>query len=153
MPKPGEAHEKLARCAGVWIGEESMPPSVWAPDGLTATGRREARMALGGFALITDYRQTVNGATTYEGHSVTIYDEGTQRYLMYWFDSMGSPVNVFTGAIQDDEMVMVGPGPGGGKMRNTATYGEDGVLSVFSETSTETDQWLTALEARYERQV
>ena len=109
-------------------------------------------MALGGFALITDYRQTVNDATTYEGHSVTVYDQTEQCYLLYWFDSMGSPVNVFTGAIQDDEMVMVGPGPGGGKMRNTSNYGEDGVLTVLSETSTEADQWLTALEARYERQ-
>jgi hypothetical protein len=153
MPKPGEAHEKLACGAGVWIGEEKMPPSPWAPDGIIAVGRHEARMALGGFALITDYRQTVNDATTYEGHSVTVYDDRAQRYLMYWFDSMGSPGNVFTGDIQGGEMVMVGPGLGGGKMRNTSNYAEDGVLTVLSETSTEADQWLTALEARYERQV
>jgi hypothetical protein len=71
---------------------------------------------------------------------------------MYWFDSMGSPVNVFKGDIQGDEMVMTGPGAGGGQMRHTSNYAEDGVLTVFSETSTEAGQWLTAFEARYERQ-
>jgi hypothetical protein len=152
MPKPGEAHEKLARCSGVWVGEEKMPPSPWAPDGITATGRNEARMALGGFALITDYRQTVGGATTFEGHSVTVYDQAGQCYVMYWFDSMGSPMNVFKGDIRGDEMVMTGPGPGGGQMRNTSDYAEEGVMRAVSETSTEADQWLTALEARYERQ-
>ena len=46
---------------------------------------------------------------------------------------------------------VLGPGPGGGRMRHTSTYAEDGSLTVLSETSTEADQWLTAFEARYER--
>ena len=33
MPKPTEAHQKLAALAGRWTGSETIPPCPWDPKG------------------------------------------------------------------------------------------------------------------------
>lgn len=57
MPQPTDAHRKLARLAGEWTGEEKVFPSEWDPEGGVALGRTSARVALGEFAVVTDYEQ------------------------------------------------------------------------------------------------
>jgi hypothetical protein len=57
MPKPTPGHLRLKKLEGHWEGEETMHPSQWDPKGGTATGRTQGRLALNGFALISDYDQ------------------------------------------------------------------------------------------------
>jgi hypothetical protein len=151
MDIPGltEYHHLLARGAGVWSGEEVMAPSSWAPDGTRAVGHIVARMALNGYALISDYRQEQNGEITYEGHSVTTYDPEEECYVMYWFDSLGSRTNVFLGHLDGGKLVMVGVGPDDSQMRNTSDYREDGAIRMTSEVSSDGTAWATVLEGHY----
>ena len=69
MPQPSAEHSRLERLAGDWEGEEIMHPSKWAPEGATAVGRLKNRLALNGFALISDYEQERDGVVTFTGHA------------------------------------------------------------------------------------
>jgi hypothetical protein len=65
-PTPNEQHRRLELLAGVWRGTETMHPSQWDPNGGTAEGTNEIRVALNGFALVTDYRQLRDGQPTWD---------------------------------------------------------------------------------------
>ena len=107
-PELTDKHHQLAKGTGTWVGEETMPPGVWIPKEITAQGRREVRIGLGGFALITDYTQTTDGVVTYEGHGVTLWDATEECYVMHWFDSAGSPFLVqgrLRGRRPDDDRI------------------------------------------------
>jgi hypothetical protein len=54
MLQPSEAHKKLAQLSGRWSGQERIQPSPWDPQGGTAIGRSDNRIALDGFALLHD---------------------------------------------------------------------------------------------------
>lgn len=97
MPKPGPEHAALNVFAGTWTGSERMPPSQWAPVESTADGRIVNKAALGGFSIVQDYVQSSGKDVRYQGHGVFTFDPKSHQYKLYWFDSMGSPVNEFTG--------------------------------------------------------
>lgn len=97
MPKPGPEHAALNVFAGTWIGTERMPPSQWAPVESIADGRIVNKPSLGGFSIVQDYTQSSGKEIRYQGHGVFTYDPKAHEYKMYWFDSMGSPVNEFRG--------------------------------------------------------
>lgn len=97
MPKPGVEHAVLQVFSGVWKGIETMLPSPWAPQTTTADGHIVNRVSLGGFTVVQDYVQSQKGAPTYEGHGVFSWDAQAKDYVLHWFDSMGSPANVFRG--------------------------------------------------------
>ncbi|MEQ1756540.1 MAG: DUF1579 family protein [Micropepsaceae bacterium] len=98
MPKPGPEHNALSIFAGTWKGVETMPPSPWSPQTTKADGYITNRAALGGFSVVQDYFQSHNDVPTYQGHGVFTWDGQAGEYVMYWFDSMGSPANVFRGS-------------------------------------------------------
>ena len=150
-PELTEKHRQLARGAGTWVGEETMPPGVWIPEEITAQGRREVRIGLGGFALITDYTQTTDGVVTYEGHGVTVWDAAEECYVMHWFDSAGSPPSLFKGDYEDGVLTMIGSGYGGGKMRNRTEYPDENTMRVTSEMSSDGEDWKLAFEGTYKR--
>ncbi len=89
LERPTEAHDRMSRLAGSWIGEDTLAPSPWEPQGTRATGRMTARMALGGFHLIMDWTQERDGVVNFEGHGVVGWDPRGRCYTMHWFDSMG----------------------------------------------------------------
>ncbi len=97
MPKPAPEHAALNIFAGTWKGTETMPPSQWAPVASTAEGHIVNASALGGFAIVQDYVQKQGAQIRYQGHGVFTWEPQTREYRMYWFDSMGSPVNLFRG--------------------------------------------------------
>lgn len=98
MPKPGAEHAELKAFAGTWRGVETMPPSPWSPQTTKADGHIVNRVSLGGFTIVQDYVQSQNGVAAYEGHGVFSWDPQAREYLLHWFDSMGSPANIFKGA-------------------------------------------------------
>jgi hypothetical protein len=83
-------HQKLEALAGSWRGEETHHPSPWDERGGRATASVEARMAIGGMFLISDYTQHRGGALSFLGHGVYGWDPKEGCYTMYWFDSAGA---------------------------------------------------------------
>lgn len=123
MPRPGEAHQKLATLAGDWEGEETMHPSPWGPGG-PAKGRTRSRMSEDGFFLISDYEQEMHGSVCFRGHGVMGFDPHTQRYLWYWVDSMGMPPATATsGDFRGHDLVFENESPMG---RHRYTYAPEG---------------------------
>jgi hypothetical protein len=90
MPKPGPQHEKLARLAGQWQGNEQLHPSPWGPGG-PALGTSIYRIELNGFIVTQDYVEEKDGAIVFKGHGVLTIDPKDGAVLWYWFDTMGMP--------------------------------------------------------------
>lgn len=89
MPSPTAEHERLALLAGDWEGDERILPTPFDPEGGPARGAWSARLALGGFCLIADYRQRRGGKVNFEGHGVYGWDPRGRCYTLHWFDSTG----------------------------------------------------------------
>lgn len=150
MAKPATGHLRLKRLEGRWEGEEIMHPSVWDPQGGTATGRTNARLALNGFALISDYEQERDGLITFTGHGVWSFDPKTDLYTLHWFDCMGSPPEVFVGGFREDRLTVSHAGPG---MHARLTYdlADPQGLRTRMEMSQDGVAWNTLFEGSYRR--
>lgn len=150
MPVPSEGHLRLEMLSGTWEGEEIMHPSQWDPKGGVATGRNQHKLRLGGFALIADYEQERDGTVTYTGHGVYTYAPAEDRYYLHWFDSMGSPPEVFIGGFDDDVLTLAHGGPG---MHARITYdlSTPGIIQGKMEMSPDGDAWMVVFEAVYNR--
>lgn len=104
--KPTEGHERLARLAGTWVARETMMPSPWVPEKTNATAHMEARLALDGLLLVTDYRQERDGKTTSRGHGTYAYDPDSDRYSMFWYDDMSpDPTSATFGKWDGDTLI------------------------------------------------
>ena len=118
--------------------------------GGSATGRTNSRLALDGFALISDYEQVRDGAVTFSGHGVMTYDESEACYVLHWFDCMGSPPEVFKGTFQGDVLVVAHGGPG---MHARLTYdlSRENRMATRMEMSPDGKAWNTLFDSDYER--
>ena len=148
MPKPTEEHRRLARLAGSWEGREVMHPSQWDPKGGEATGRSHLRVALDGFALLIDYEQERDGAITFSGHGVVTYDTRDNCYVMHWFDSMGSPPEVFHGTFHDNVLALAHGGPAM-HVRLTYDISDEKRLKVRMEMSMNGEDWNALFDGEY----
>jgi hypothetical protein len=150
MPKPGPGHAQMEKLAGIWEGEERMHPSQWDPQGGTALGRRTGRLALNGFALVSDYEQERGGAVTFSGHGVLTFDAKRDLYLLHWFDCMGSPVERFEGPFRDGVLTLSHGGPG---MHARLTYDlrKPGEMPTTMEMSPDGVKWNALFDALYKR--
>lgn len=151
MPRPAAGHAKLKSLAGHWEGEETMHPSRWDPRGGTATGTTHSQLALGGFALISDYEQRRDGAVTFSGHGVMTFDPKTDRYTLHWFDCMGSPPEIFTGRFDGERLTVSHGGPG---MHARLSYdlSDPACMLTTMEMSPDGSQWNRLFDGRYLRQ-
>ena len=150
MPRPTDHHLKLRHLVGEWEGIETMHPSQWAPQGGTATGRTNSRLALNGFAVISDYQQERSGVVTFEGHSVLTYDPKEGCYVLHWFDCMGSPPEVFKGAFDGNVLTVAHGGPGM-HARLMHDLSEEGQMTSSMEMSLDGRNWQTLFDGSYER--
>ncbi len=150
MPKPSPGHLRLEKLAGSWEGEENMHPSEWDPKGGTAVGRTNYRLALNGFSLISDYEQERDGVITYSGHGVLTFDPKDELYTLHWFDSMGSPPEVFTGCFDDDVLTLAHGGPGM-HARLTHDLSKPQYMRSRMEMSQDGDTWSTLFDGQYKR--
>ena len=150
MPKPSPGHLLLEKLAGFWEGEETMHPSQWDPKGGVAIGRNKHVVALGGFALFADYEQERDGAITFSGHGVYTYDPKEDRFTLHWFDSLGSPPEVFVGRFEGDILTLSHGGPG---MHARMTYdlSHPGTMRGKMEMAKDGKDWKVLFEATYRR--
>lgn len=150
-PRPGAGQEVLARYVGVWEGEEILTPTAYDPQGGTARGRFEYRMACGGFFLTCDYTQRRGGEAPFSGHGVYGWNPASDLYTMYWFDSMGGagPDKPVMGRAEGDLIVYEARG-GMGHARYV--HGFEGETQIFRlELSQDGLVWMCPLAGRYER--
>lgn len=149
MPKPSEHHLRLRELAGRWEGHETMHPSPWDPKGGAATGRTSSCLALGGFAVITDYEQERDGVVTFTGHGVWTYDAEDGCYVLHWFDCMGSPPEVFRGNFTGSVLAV----SHGGRMHVRLTYDftQPDRMTSRMEMSADGAEWKTLFDGVYER--
>ena len=150
MPTPSAGHQKLEMLGGSWVGNERMYPSQWDPKGGMAVGRTNSRIALGGFALISDYEQERDGTITFSGHGVYTYDTESELYSLFWFDSMGSPPEVFVGGFTGDVLTLSHAGPPM-HVRLTWDLTEPGCLASQMEMSDDGVTWNKLFDAEYRR--
>ena len=150
MPKPTEAHQKMASLAGCWTGPEHMHPSPWDPTGGAATGRAENRMALDGFALLHDYVQERNGAVSFKGHGVLTFDSREQCYSMHWWDSMGLGANIYKGSFADNTLTMTRR-EAQGQSRVVWEFPDSRIYRFRMEFSPDGNQWKPLMDGEYMR--
>jgi hypothetical protein len=151
MPKPTKAHRKLTCFDGNWTGAETIPPCPWDPQGGTATGRCQNRVAVDGFIVVHDYEQTRNGAVNFRGHGVFTYDPTANQYHLTWWDSMGVAPNIFKGDFKDNTLAMVCV-DGQGHSRTTWEFRQPNEYFFHMEMSQDGQQWMTLMEGTYTRQ-
>lgn len=150
MPKPGSAHKKLEKLVGSWTGEEKMHPSPWAPQGSTATGVVENRVALDGFAVVQDYEQRHGNQVTFRGHGVFRWDAPRERYVLHWFDSMGMGPNEYVGSFDGPVLTLISD-TGQGLSRTVFDLAGAGAYRFRMEQSEDGKQWQTLMEGSYTR--
>jgi hypothetical protein len=151
MPQPGDEHRRLHAMAGSWVSQETLHPSPWDPVGGTATGRAEARVALDGFVVVTDYEQERGGRPGYRGHGVFGFDAGQGRPFMQWSDNM-SPIaaNTVWGAWEGSVLTFQMQGPNG---HHRYVYKFDGPDAYVFELGMSPDgkTWNTFMDGRFSR--
>ena len=150
MPKPTEAHRKLALLAGQWTGQETIPPCPWDPKGGDAVSRCDNRVSVDGFILVHDYEQERNGAVNFRGHGVFAYDSAANCHVMHWWDSMGVAPNVFKGAFNGNTLQM-GCVDRQGHSRVTWELRTATQYFFRMEMSQDGQQWMTMMEGDYTR--
>lgn len=151
MPKPGPEHARLAAMIGHWVGEETMHPSPWLPQGGKAKGKSTSRVACEGFCVVTDYVQEREGRVTYVGHGVFGWDRRQQRYLQHWSDSAGGmPARVTTGTWEGDTLTFTDQ-MHGGHMRFVYRFTSPDSYEFRIDSSPDGVNWTPFVEARYVR--
>jgi hypothetical protein len=150
MPRPGEAHRRLHRLAGIWEGAEEMhglPPG----QGGAFQGRHHHRVDVGGLYLLGDYQQQRDGKPSFQGHSVFGVDSGSGEVCRYWFDALGMvPAGPSRGAWNGDELVLLARFPQGvGRYRYTLE-GEDRFRFQL-ESSLDGESYRTVMIGRYRK--
>ncbi|MBL8843980.1 MAG: DUF1579 family protein [Planctomycetes bacterium] len=147
MPKPGPAHQQLAKLAGQWSGSETMHPAPWDPEGGSATGTVTNRVALDGFTVIQDYERVRDGKVTFRGHGVFSVDQGTGQPTLHWWDSLDGAASFFTGSWRGDTLVMSNQSPMG---HLRCAFGIAGARYTFAiEFSQDGETWTPVMTGSY----
>jgi hypothetical protein len=151
MPRPTEVHERLHALAGDWEGDEIMFPSPFDPAGGKAKGCVRARMQLGGFYLIADYEQSIDGRPNFQGHGVYGWDPRGRCYTLHWFDSSGIEHGApALGTWENDTLVLQYELTQFGFSRQIYTVAAGEYLLTL-QNSRDGKEWSTFLEGRYRR--
>lgn len=151
MPKPGDAHRKLAALVGRWSGRETLHPSPWAQAGGTATATITNQWIVDGFAVAQDYEQRRGGKVTFRGHGVFWVDPSTREYVMHWWDSMGGIGGAYRGGFDGDVLRLGAPGAQGGHSRTSWRMSGPDDHRFLMEVSPDGETWMAVMEGHYRR--
>lgn len=150
MPQPDENVKKLHRLAGRWHGPEQLQPSPWGPGG-PAYGHIEARVALDGMFVVSDYVEEKNGQVVFRGHGVFGWNAQLERFTWHWFDVMGMPPHApALGTWTGDTLVFENEFPQG-RARYTYVFDGDDRYRFKIENGPHGAALATFVEATYSR--
>ncbi len=155
MPIPDAALDVLARLAGDWRGSEKIyplpSPKGPSPEACESSSEISAELQIGGFFLISNYRQFSGDQTTFEGHGVYGWDAPKERYTMHWFDSTGvDPGPPVLGRFQDKRLEVRRESPASQHRYVYAFLSEDAYTFKMAM-SQDGESWQPLLEGSYER--
>lgn len=151
MPKPTDEHRRLHAMAGSWRSEETLHPSPWDPNPSSAVGRAEARAALDGFVVVTDYEQTKDGRVGYRGHGVFGFDTKQGKPFMQWGDNMMAvaPATVW-GAWSGNVLTFEMAGQQGHN-RYVYAFEKDGAYTFSIQWSQDGKTWRAFMDGHFTR--
>jgi hypothetical protein len=150
MPQIGEPHNKLARLAGTWVGEEKLYPSPWDPKGGPAVARITNRIALDGFAIVQDYEQERHGKANFKGLAVFTWDSMQKNYILTWWDTMGFPGHEFRGHFEGNTLTYSSK-TSEGYMRAKFEFKDDNHYYHLMEVSGDNQIWAPFMEGTYSK--
>lgn len=139
-----DAHGSLTRLAGEWSGEERLA------EGGTARGHISARVALAGFAVISDYEQEIDDKVAYSGHGIWTVEQRTDECVLHWIDSLGMGLETFRGMWNGNVLEVVARNPTG-YARLTYDLSAPDLLRVRMESSEDSREWRPMFEGTYRR--
>jgi hypothetical protein len=151
MPQPTPEHKRLHLMAGSWTSEETIHSSPWDPNGGPAKGRSEARVALDGFCVVTDYEQEKNGRVGYRGHGVYGYDAGQKKWFMQWQDNMTPAAATPVWGTWDGDVLTFQTQSPARHHRYVYKFGKPGTYAFSIETSKDGASWSTYMDGRFTR--
>lgn len=117
----------LEALLGVWVGEERLAESPWAPAGV-ATTTFEFTAEAGGGAVLQSYRQERDGQETLTGLGVLDIHDGRVRH--FWWDSLGHPPAEPAVGERGDAVLVERTSPRGKNRTRMAREGEELVYEV-----------------------
>lgn len=148
---PGDEPRRLQALAGEWTGEEQLAVSRWSPGG-PATARVSARMALGGYYLVQDYVERMEGRTTIQVQAVFAWDEERRQYLLYWFDSHGyAPQQPGSGQWEGDTLTLTRVSSRGMARHHYRIEGSEAYTLKIENSFDDGASWEAVMEGRYLR--
>lgn len=151
MPKVSSPMARLTELfAGTWRGEEKLAASESDPAGSLATGVWVVRPAAGGFCLLVDYDESVDGRSVYRGHGVHGFDAADACFYAYWFDDMGGMSKAGNRARFEDDRYTYEMPSARGTSRFTYAW-KDGVFTFTIERSTDGVVFAPMHEGTYRR--
>jgi Protein of unknown function (DUF1579) len=151
MPKPGDAHKRLAALIGEWSGPETLSPSPWDPAGGTAIGTVRNVWIADGFGVAQTYEQKRDGKVNFLGHGVFSYDPSTGEYAMRWWDSMGGNGSEYRGTFDGNTLVLGAPMAQGGHARTSWEITGPNSHTFLMQISQDGENWMTSMEGRYKK--
>jgi hypothetical protein len=95
----GEPHKMMAKASGTWDGEVTM----WMADGappMTSKSTTVNSMIFGGLYQQSMHKGDMMGMS-FEGMSISAYDNTTKEYVSTWIDNMGTGILVMKGSWDD----------------------------------------------------
>ena len=149
-PKLCAEHERLAAFAGDWIGDEVVGVTPHFEPG-AAKGFVSARMGLGGFYLMQDYRQERGGKTIFEGRALLTFDREDGRYKMFWHDSVGFVPEVPAVGHWGEDGLVFRQATLRGSARRTFRFEDPDTYSLRLQFSPDDEGWSDLLTATYRR--
>ncbi len=148
---PSAEHLRLNAFVGVWEGEERVAASAWTTEG-QASAELSADVLFGGFFLEQRYRQTRDGAVSFEARNVFGFDGSEQAYKLYQFDTAGFvPPSPASGEWSGNELVLTKTSARG-RQRIVFTFeNEDRYRMGVSFSPAGSDTWQEVVSGSYRR--
>src|SRR5262245_60560193 len=119
FPKPSAEHELFKQMTGVWDAHVKCS----LPKPMESKGEFTAKVDLGGFFLVTEFRGELGGAP-FQGRGISGYDPFKKKYVGVWVDLMSPALYTSEGGFDKSGKVFTelleGPGPDGKPMKMRA---------------------------------
>ncbi|MGO6710985.1 DUF1579 family protein [Rhizobium leguminosarum] len=148
---PSAAHFRLNAFAGVWEGDERVAASAWTSEG-KASAEFSGEALFGGFFLEQRYRQTREGAVSFEARNVFGFDASDKTYKLYQFDTAGfAPPVPASGEWNGNELVLMKTSPRGSQRTVFTFENEDCYRMGVSFSPAGSDTWQEVVSGVYRR--
>ena len=136
---------------GRWTGEEQIATTRWGQGG-PATAEVEARLDLGGKAVVIDYREQRDSQPALLAHAVIAPGPEHDQFQLFWFDSYGFVPSAPAPGHWDGQRLTFLRSSLRGQTRHVYTPQADGGYALTLESSFDGGvQWEPVMSGRYRR--